>query len=212
MEKKRKKELEAFIAGLWQQMEASQKNIEESVPVAEATEDRRALGRRLGRLYLAFSRVLIDRLGEEEARKGILEAIRDYAYHCAEARKKGIVDLPQRGIHKKSEVVEVNGQKRLRCYGCGIAEEFAQQDEEKLGALYCYIDPCSFLFTLPNIKLYHNQMEPLGADFCEFDLAVVSDEEMETVFQEGLDYRDIDPIIKEGTEGRLLKVQREQDK
>ena len=205
MDQNRKKELEAFVAGMWQQMESSREGVEDFLPAAEAMEDRRALGRRIGRLYLAFSRVLINRLGEEEAKKGILEAIRDYAYYCAEARKRGGVDLPQRGIHKKSEVVEVDGQKRLRCYGCGIAEEFAHQDEEKLGALYCYIDPCSFMLTLPNIKLYHKQMEPLGADYCEFDLAIVSDEEMGTVLLEGMDYRGIDPIIKEGTEGQLLK-------
>jgi hypothetical protein len=205
MDDNRKKDLEAIIAGIWQQMESFSTRIEESIPAEEATEDRRALGRRIGRLYLAFSRVLIDRLGEEEGKKAILEVIRDYSYYCARARKRGMVDLPQRGIHKKTEVVEVDGQKRLRCYGCGIAEEFAEQDEEKLGALYCYIDPCSFMLTLPNIKLYHNQMEPLGADCCEFNLAIVSDEEMKTVLDEGLDYRDIDPIIKEGTEGPLLK-------
>ena len=135
----------------------------------------------------------------------ILEAIRDYAYYCAEARKRGIVDLPQRGIHKKAEVIEVDGQKRARTYGCGIAQEFADQGEEKLGALYCYIDPCSFMLTLPNIKLYHKQMEPLGADCCELDVAIVSDEEMSTVLEKGRDYRDVDPIIKHGTEGPLLK-------
>ena len=205
MDEKRKKDLEAIVAGIWQQMESFGARIEESIPAKEAVEDRRALGRRIGRLYLAFARVLIDRLGEGEAKKAILEAIRDYSYYCAEARKRGVVDLPQRGIHKKTEVVEVDGQKRLRCYGCGIAEEFADQDEEKLGALYCYIDPCSFMLTLPNIKFYHKQMEPLGADCCEFDLAIVSDEEMGTVLHEGLDYRDIDLIIKEGTEGTLLK-------
>jgi len=144
-------------------------------------------------------------LGEAEAKKAILEVIRDYSLHCADARKKGMVDLPRRGIHKKSEIVEVDGQRRLRCYGCGIAEEFAMQDEQKLGSLYCYIDPCSYMLTLPNIKFYHTKMEPLGDECCEFDLAIVSDEDMKKVLEPGHDYRDLDPIIKDGTEGQLLK-------
>ena len=69
---------------------------------------------------------------------------------------------------------------------------------------YCYIDPCSFMLTLPNIKLYHTKMEPLGDACCEFDLAIVSDEEMKTVLEPGHDYRDLDPIIKQGTKGPLL--------
>jgi len=89
--------------------------------------------------------------------------------------------------------------------GCGIAQEFRRQDEEKLGSLYCYVDPCSFMFTIPNIKLFHTQMEPLGDDCCEFDLGIASDEEMAAVTEKGRDYSDVDPIIKERTKGPLLK-------
>ena len=205
MEENKKSELEATLAELREQMEQFGVETEEMIPVEEAAEDRRALGRRIGRLYLAFARVLIDRLGEEEAKKAILEVIRDYALHCAQARKKGMVDLPSRGIHRKTEMVEVDGKRRLRCYGCGIAQEFAMQDEEKLGALYCYIDPCSFMLTVPNIKFFHTKMEPLGSEYCEFDLTIVSDEEMKSVLEPDRDYQYVDPIIKKGTEGRLLK-------
>ena len=205
MDENRRKMLEAKVLGVWKQLEAFGTQKEISIPAEEAAEDRMALARRIGRLYLAFARVLIDRLGEDNAKKAILEAIRDYSYHCAEARKKGLVDLPQRGIHTKAEVLEVDGHKRARTYGCAIAKEFADQGDEKLGALYCYIDPCSFMFTNPNIKLYHKRMEPLGSKFCEFDVAIVSDEEMNTIIEKGKDYRDIDPIIKHGTEGSLSK-------
>jgi hypothetical protein len=61
------------------------------------------------------------------------------------------------------------------------------------------------MLTMPNIKLYHKKMEPLGDDCCEFDIAVVSDEEMAEVTQPGKDYRHIDPIIKEGTKGPLRR-------
>jgi hypothetical protein len=148
---------------------------------------------------------LIDRLGEEGAKSAILEAIQDYSYQCAEARKAGLMDLPQRGIHEKTEMTEVDGERRLRSWGCGIAQEFRRQGEEKLGSLYCYVDPCSFMLTVPNIKLYHTKMDPFGDEFCEFDLAIVSDEEMADVIEKGRDYRYIDPIIKKNTEGPLLK-------
>jgi hypothetical protein len=205
MDGDRKKELETLVAGIWQQLESYGDEAEETVPANEAKEDRLALGRRIARLYLSFSRVLIHRLGEEEAKKAILEAIRDYSYHCAEARKKGMVDLPRRGIHENMEVVKVNGEHRMRTSGCSVASEFSDQGEEKLGALYCYIDPCSFMMTFPNVKLYHKKMEPLGDECCEFDLAVVSNEEMESVMEQGRDYMNVDPIIKRGTEGKLLK-------
>ena len=65
-------------------------------------------------LETAFARVLIDRLGEAEAKKTILEVIRDYSLHSAEARKKGMVDLPRRGIHKKSEMVNPLSHQDLR--------------------------------------------------------------------------------------------------
>lgn len=205
MDEARENQLKEIIGGMWQQMESYWSQTEDTIPAASAEEDRLALARRIGRLYLSFARVIIDRVGEEDGRDAILEAIRDYSARCSDARKKGIPDLPRRGIHTKTEVVEVDGQKRLRCYGCGISDEFAAQDENKLGALYCYIDPCSFMMTLPNIKLFHTKMEPLGDDCCEFDLATVSDEEMQTVLEQGRDYQDVDPIIKERTQGDLLK-------
>jgi hypothetical protein len=205
MDKNRIMELESIVGKIWKQFESFGTQKEEFIPAEEAAEDRKALGRRIGRLYLSFARVLISRLGEKEAKKAILDAIRDYAYYCAEARKRGLVDLPQRGIHEKAEVVEEKGRKLLRTYGCSIAQEFADQGEEKLGALYCYIDPCSFMLTTPNVKLYHKQIKPLGSEFCEMDVAIVSNEEMNTVLEKGRDYRDVDPIIKHGTEGPLLK-------
>lgn len=203
MDEKRKKELEDIMSRMWQNMGSGGEESADSIPVEEALEDRLALARRIGRLYLSFARVMIDRLGEEEGEKAILEAIRDYSLHCAEARKKGMVDLPRRGIHTKMELVEVEGEKRLRCHGCGIALELADQDQEKLGALYCYVDPCSYLLTTPNIKMYHTKMEPLGDDYCEFDLAIVTDREMDSVLEPDRDFRDLDPIIKKGTKGSL---------
>ena len=203
MDEKRKKELEDIMSGMWQNMGSRGEESEDSIPVEEALEDRLALARRIGRLYLSFARVMIDRLGEEEGEKAILEAIRDYSLHCAEARKKGMVDLPRRGIHTKMELVEVEGEKRLRCHGCGVARELADQNQEKLGALYCYVDPCSYLLTTPNIKMYHTKMEPLGDDYCEFNLAIITDREMDSVLEPGRDFRDLDPIIKKGTKGPL---------
>lgn len=127
MDEERKKQLEATVEGIWAMMGTFGAQTEETIPAGEAAEERRALGRRIGRLYLAFARVLIDRLGEEEAKPAILEAIRDYSFQCAEARKAGMMDLPQRGIHEKTEVVEEKGERRLRSWGCGISQEFRRQ-------------------------------------------------------------------------------------
>jgi hypothetical protein len=206
MDKGRREALEQVVAGMWRWMEETERKYEgeDAVPAEEAAEDRRALGRRLGRLYLAFAGVLIDRLGEPEGRKAIMEAMRTYSHHCARARKQGQVDLPERGIHSRMEVGERDGRKYLRAEGCGIAQEFRSQGREKLGALYCYVDPCSFMLTFPNIKLCHTRIEMLGDDCCEFDLRIASDREMKDVTEPGRDYLHVDPVIEKGTRGRLL--------
>jgi hypothetical protein len=199
MAQKGQSELDQLVAGLRQHMEAAAAIRETHIPAEDAKADRIALARRIGRLYLSFSRVLIERLGREQGLQAILEAIRDYSRHCAEVRKKGNVDLPARGIHDRQEVVLVDGKKRLRCYGCGISQEFSDQKQEKLGALYCYIDPCSFLMAMPPIKLIHTRMEPLGDFCCEFDLAVAGPEEIALVEEKNRDYRAIDALIGEKT-------------
>lgn len=205
MDEERKQQLQATVEGLWGMMRDFGGKDEDVIPAEEAAEERRALARRIGRLYLSFARVLVDRLGEEGAREAIMEAMRDYSFQCAEARKAGMMDLPQRGIHETTEVTGEGGARRLASTGCGIAQEFRRQDEEKLGSLYCYVDPCSFMFTIPNIKLYHTRMEPLGDDCCEFDLGIASDEEMAAVTEKGRDYAFVDPIIEERAAGTLLK-------
>ncbi len=123
MDEKRRRELEAVIADMRQGMARADRSPEEAVPADEALEDRLALARRIGRLYLSFSRVLLERLGEEEGKAAILEAMRDYSLHCAEARKEGMVDLPRRGVHARQEVAQVDGEFRLRCHGCGIQQD-----------------------------------------------------------------------------------------
>jgi hypothetical protein len=194
MDEARRRELEDHLARLKEEF-LSFGQSEPTLTAEEAAEDRRALGRRIGRLYLAFAGVLIERLGEERGREAILEAMRDYGRECAEAGRQGLVDLPKRALHRRTEAAEVEGSRRVRTYGCGIAEEFKRQGREELGSLYCYIDALKFMMAVPNIKLYHTRMEPLGDDCCEFEMAIASDQEMRDVLEPGRDYTRVDPLI-----------------
>jgi hypothetical protein len=203
LDKNKQNEIEDTINKMWKTFEERGPKYanEQSVPANEAKADRRAIARRIGRLYLAFARIIMEKFGEREGKKIIMEAIRDYSYHCAEVRKKGQVDLPARGIHEKMVLDDVEGQNRLRMWGCGIAEEFMYQGEEKLGALYCLVDPCSVMFTKPNIKLIHEKMVLFGDESCEFNITPASDKEMNDVTTKGNDYIYIDTIIAKNTTG-----------
>ena len=54
--------------------------------------------------------------------------------------KKGEADWPVYGVHKKVEWTDENGEKRVRIYGCVLADEWKTRGENAVGQLCCYVD------------------------------------------------------------------------
>ena len=130
---------------------------EESISIEEVKREVEMTARRIGLLHLSFARTLVKELGEGKGRPLILKAIKDYGKKIGGKARKSIIDqrldplpenygvgrsrdLPKFGMHERTEMVEVEGEQRIRTYGCVMAKVWKEYGEEKLGRLYCYVD------------------------------------------------------------------------
>jgi hypothetical protein len=77
-------------------------------------------------------------------------------------------DLPRFGMHERVEEVEVDGETRIRAYGCVLAEVWKRYGKDKLGRLYCYVDLAKYMAYNPEYKLAHAKAVPDGDSYCEF--------------------------------------------
>ena len=165
--------------------------------------------RRLGLLHLAFSRALVDELGEEEGRRLILKAIKRYGTMIGEEVRKAVEEqglpltpenygigpsrsLPEFGMHSGSEEIEVDAVKRFRAYGCVMAKVWKEYGEEKIGRLYCYVDPAKYMAYNPDYKLAHITAIPDGSSYCEFCIEETTPRERAAFNSEEEDWQFID--------------------
>lgn len=182
---------------------------EETISLEEAKRQVELTSQRIGLLHLSFAKTIVDELGEEKGKKLILKAIKDYGRKCGERVKKGVVaqgleltpenygaggtgSLPKFGMHEGREVVEVDGEKRVRAYGCVMAKIWREYGEEELGRFYCYIDPAKYMAYNPNFKLVHIKAMPDGDDYCELTVRATTEKEREDFASEDKDWSYID--------------------
>jgi hypothetical protein len=162
---------------------ASEKDI--MLPLKEAEKEVEITSKRLGLLHLSYAKTVMEELGEEKGLEIIAKAIKYYGILIGEKTKdeveaKGLdlspenfdkgesLRVPKFGMHSKIELVKVNGELRIRAYGCALAKVWKEFDEEKLGRLYCYVDVAKYMAYNPNYKLVHITTIPDGSDYCEF--------------------------------------------
>jgi hypothetical protein len=170
----------------------TEKKEEKNIPFAEAEGEVEITSRRIGLLHIAYARTLVDEFGEEEGKRLILKAIRDYGIRVGKWMvKTGKRDLPRFGMHERRESVEVNGEKRTRAYGCVLAKVWREQGENELGRLYCYIDPVKTMTANPERKLIHTQVEPCGDPFCELVYRPTTEKELKNLTEK----EDLDPNL-----------------
>jgi len=118
---------------------ASEKTAKETIPLEEAKQAVGMTARRLGLLHLSFARTLVDELGEKKGEELIMKAIKDYGQRIGQKVKESVIDqglepapenygagnnrdLPKFGMHENKETLEVNGELRMRSYGCAMAK------------------------------------------------------------------------------------------
>jgi len=179
------------------------------VPFKEAEKEVAITSRRIGLLHLAYAETLVSQLGDEQGKKLILKAIKNYGEKIGKEMKEAVMDqgfqpipgnygigkargLPKFGMHEKMEEVEVKREKRKRFYGCEIGKVFAKYGEQKLGRFYCYVDPVKYMAFNPEFKLIHTKCLPDGDEYCEFAVRKTTEKERKDFSGEEKDWRYID--------------------
>lgn len=180
---------------------------EGKISIEEAERQGEMAAGRIALLHLSFAKTLVKELGEEKGRQLIMKAIKDYGKRIGERKRKGLIDkgldptpenaskvrdLPKFGMHERAEVLEVEGEKRMRSYGCVMAKIWKEYGEEKLGRLYCYVDPAKYMAFNPEFKLIHLKALPDGDDYCEFVVKPTSEKEREDFLDDDKDWTYID--------------------
>lgn len=150
------------------------------VPLEDAKDQVRKVCVRLALLHYAFAKTLVDELGEEKGKQVTMNAIKLYSKiiggNVAERIKsQGLPntpqnykeDLPSYGMHDGTEPVEVEGELRMRAFGCVMGKVWRELDAERLGRIYCYVDPAKYMAYNPDFKLIHCKTMPDGDEYCE---------------------------------------------
>ncbi len=153
------------------------------ISVEEASKQVELVCRRLGLLHLAYARVLVDEFGQEEGERLASESIKRYSQWIGEAKRKraedagmalstesfeALSDLPAFGMHDGYSELEVDGETRSKAYGCVMGKVWSEMGEERLGRIYCYVDPASSMAFNPGFKMVHTKAMPDGDPDCEF--------------------------------------------
>jgi hypothetical protein len=165
----------------------------DQITVQECSNEIQLLARRTGLLHYYFSRAIVDRLGEEEGKALIKEAIWAYGRHCGQAVREGVEamglplteenygrvrDLPKYGWD--SDMVRLpDGEKRPIVTYCPIAAALQElgPDAVELGRLYCYVDQGKYEGYNPDMEFIHAQNVLDGDPYCEFLVRPASEDE-----------------------------------
>lgn len=177
----------------------------ETVTLEEAKEQVRKVCLRLGLLHLSFAKTLVKELGEKKGRELILKSIKDYGIRIGKQVKNNVTargldnnpanykeDLPLYGMHDGIEEVEVDGEKRMRAYGCVMGKLWNKLGEEELGRFYCYVDPAKYMAFNPNFKLIHTKTLPDGDEYCELVVRPTTEQEKKDFLDKDKDWSYID--------------------
>ena len=163
---------------------------QEYVTRDDAAKQAAILFERIGVLHISYARAIVDELGEEAGRRLILKAIKGYGKRIGEQiREKTEArgednspehftgDLPAYGTHDRLETVEVDGEKRLRGYGCGLWKTWQSLGEEELGRLYCNVDVAKYMGFNPCFKQIHTKALFAGDECCELVVRPTTEQE-----------------------------------
>lgn len=186
---------------------------EEVVPLTEAMHEVEVAMTRLALMHLAYSKTLVEELGEERGKELIIKSIMEYGRRVGERVKRGHPDLPKYGVHERyvyggreyrdprkiprSE----DGRIDLSLYsvrGCSLAKVFREYGEEELGWLYCYVDAAKSMAADPDHKLIHRTCEACGDEGCTFELQPTTEKERRDFKNKDRDWRYVDPRLVEG--------------
>jgi hypothetical protein len=158
-------------------------------------------------MHLAYARVLVRELGEENGKDAIIKAMMEYGKLVGQRKKAGKQDLPWYGFHDKyvyqeEEFVDTRDQPSkdfdfslYKVFGCILAKTFVEYGEPELGALYCYVDAAKSMAADPTSKLIHTACEVCGDEFCAFDYIPATEEERTDFEEQNPKWKKVDIIL-----------------
>jgi murein DD-endopeptidase MepM/ murein hydrolase activator NlpD len=99
-------------------------------------------------------------------------------------------------MHDRIEEVEVDGEKRIRAYGCVMGEVWRSLGKGGLAGCYCLVDPASSMAFNPEFKLIHIKKLPDGAPYCELAMRPTTEQDKTTFEADETDWE----VIQEGSD------------
>lgn len=181
---------------------------EEMISRAEAVKAVALTCRRLGMLHIAFAATLVKEFGQEKGEELTSRAIKEYARMIGEKKKENAIkqgmeptvenfrklgDLPSLGMHDKHEEVVVNGEKRNRAWGCVMGKTWHEYGQDRLGRIYCYVDPASTMtFSNQELKMVHTKALPDGDEYCELCFRPTTEQDKKDFKSNNTDFRTIE--------------------
>lgn len=180
----------------------------EIVPFEEAFKQVQVTMTRLALMHLAYSKVLVNNLGEKKGKELIIKSIMEYGRKIEEYSKNTDHDYPYYGIHGKyvykgKEYVDTRDIfiledidfSSLEIYDCSLAKVFKVLKEEDLGKLYCYIDAARSMANDPKTKTIHTKCVLCGNDYCQIKSEQTTEKERNDFKNNDKDWKDVDAIL-----------------
>jgi hypothetical protein len=130
-------------------------------------------------IHYAFTKTLVDVLGEKKGKALAKKAIQLYGEWVGKGVKektlaKGLPalpenfqdDLPPLGWPDR-ETVQVEGERRSRIYSCPLARVWQDLGARDLGRIYCYVDQAKYKAYNPELECVHVRNVLDGDPYCE---------------------------------------------
>ena len=142
------------------------------------------LARRMALLYYYMATAIVDRLGEDEGKKLVRDAVWAYGEACGRRVRDGVLsqglpldagnyarvpDLPSKGW-SGGTVALPSGEKAHATTFCPLAATWKELGAEKLGRLYCLVDQAKYCAYAPDLRLEHTRNLLDGDDCCVMEV------------------------------------------
>jgi hypothetical protein len=167
---------------------------EKVVSLKEAKKEVGVAITRLALMHLAYSKTLIEELGDRHGEEIIIRSILEYGRRIAEIVKQGGQDLPSYGVYSGEVYQDEEGKYNLT--GCNLARIFKQFDELDLGRYYCYVDPAKSMASNLEKKLIHTSCEARGDSRCTLEYLTTTKEDRESFSSNDINrWKHTDPYL-----------------
>jgi hypothetical protein len=155
------------------------KEKKEMISKEEAFQQVKSMITRAALIHYAFTKTLVDELGEKKGKALAKKAIELYGKEVGKRVKdrtlaRGLPltrenfqdDLPDLGWADR-ERVEVEGEKRARVHTCHLAKVWQELEVPELGRIYCFVDQAKYKAYNPELECVHVKNVLDGDPYCE---------------------------------------------